>query len=144
MAKEKSTGAVVCNREGVESLYLLLHYPTSKRSKKEYWDFPKGHVEEGETEQETAQREIAEETGLTDIVFIDGFKERIQYYFRVEKRTVFKTVVFFLVVTKTIDIELSDEHEGFVWLPYEKAFAKLKFANARRLLKKANALLAEK
>ena len=126
-----------------EPLYLLLHYPTTKRAKREYWDFPKGHVEEGETEKTTATREIAEETGLTDIVFMEGFRESIQYFFRVEKKTIFKTAVFFLVRTQNKNVKISPEHQGFVWLAYEDALAQLKFANARRLLKKAHRLLGK-
>ncbi|MBI4138201.1 MAG: NUDIX domain-containing protein [Candidatus Wildermuthbacteria bacterium] len=143
MPREKSTGAIVYLMEEGEPLYLLLHYPTTKRAKKEYWDFPKGHVEEGETEKATATREIAEETDLKDIVFIEGFRESIQYFFRVDKKTIFKTAVFFLAKTKNKDVKISPEHQGFAWLAYENALARLKFANARRLLKKAHRLLGK-
>ena len=141
-----------------EPRYLLLHYPTSKRAKKEYWDFPKGHLENGETEQQAAAREVAEETGLRDIAFAPGFKERIQYYFRasrenkvlpeghdsyfrVQRKTVFKTVVFFLASTKKKEVKISFEHKGFVWLSFKEATAKLKFANARRILHRAHRFL---
>ena len=64
MRKEKSAGAIVFRIENTKPKYLLLHYPSSANAKKEYWDLPKGHVEEGETEEETARREVKEETGL--------------------------------------------------------------------------------
>jgi len=127
MPKEQSAGAVIFRIENKERRYLLLHYPTSKRAKKEYWDF----------------REVQEETGLHDITFASGFKERIQYYFRVEGKTIFKTVVFFLAFTKKKEIKISFEHKGFVWLSFEKAMKKLKFANARRILRAANQFLKQ-
>lgn len=141
MPKEQSAGAIIFRIENKEPRYLLLHYPTGPRTKKEYWDFPKGHLEQGETEQQTAAREVGEETGLRDIVFVPGFEERIQYYFRVQEKTIFKTVVFFLASTKKKEVKISFEHKGFVWLPFKQAMAKLKFANARRILKTAHRFL---
>tara|TARA_Y100000310_G_C20602998_1_gene774043 strand:+ start:801 stop:1238 length:438 start_codon:yes stop_codon:yes gene_type:complete len=141
MPKEQSAGAVIFRMEQKQPQYLLLHYPTNSRAKKDYWDFPKGHLEQGETEQQTAAREVAEETGLKKISFAPGFEERIKYYFRVDKKTIFKTVVFFLASTKQRQVRISFEHQGFIWLPFDKATAKLKFANARRVLKQAHAFL---
>lgn len=141
MPKEQSAGAVIFYIENKQPYYLLLHYPTGKRTKKEYWDFPKGHLEKGETEQQAARREVAEETGLEDISFSPGFQERIHYYFRVQGKTIFKTVVFFLAFTKKKEVKISFEHEGFIWLSFEKAMKKLKFANARRILTRAHHFL---
>lgn len=143
MPKEQSAGAVVFRMQNKEAQYLLLHYPTTKRAKVEYWDFPKGHLEEKETEEQAAIREIEEETGLKDITLLQGFEEHIQYYFQVKGKTVFKTVVFFLAQTKTREVKISFEHKGFVWLPFEKAMRKLKFANARRILRKSHRYLEE-
>ena len=144
MPKEQSAGAVIFRREAKELYYLLLHYPTEARVKKEYWDFPKGHLEKGETQKQAAAREVAEETGLKDIIFVPGFKEDIQYYFRVKGKTIFKTVVFFLAQTKKKEIKISFEHKGFIWLPFAGAMEKLKFANARRILRTADRFLKEK
>lgn len=151
MPKEQSAGAVIFRMEKKEPHYLLLHYPTSKRAKKEYWDFPKGHLEKGETERQAAAREVAEETGLRDVSFVPGFAERIQYYFQVNPapwkrggvkgKTVFKTVVFFLARTEKKEVKLSFEHKGFLWLPFDKAMARLKFANAKRILRRAHRAL---
>ena len=143
MPKEQSAGAVIFHIKDKQPYYLLLHYPTEARTKKEYWDFPKGHLEKGETEQQAARREVAEETGLQDISFLPGFKERIQYYFRVQKKTIFKTVVFFLAFTRKKEVKISFEHEDFVWLPFKTAMKKLKFANARRILERAHRFLKE-
>ncbi|MCH7828818.1 NUDIX domain-containing protein [Patescibacteria group bacterium] len=141
MPKEQSAGAVIFRIENKEPRYLLLHYPTGARTKKEYWDFPKGHLEKGETEKQAALREVAEETGLRDVFFVPGFKQRIQYYFRIEGKTIFKTVVFFLAFTKKKKVKISFEHKGFIWLPFEEAMKKLKFTNARRILTRVHHFL---
>lgn len=142
MPREKSAGAIIVREERGIPLYLLLHYPTSKRSKREYWDFPKGHVEHAETEEQTVRREVQEETGIQDLVFIKGFRETINYFFQVGEKRIFKTVVFYFAKTKTAQVQISFEHQGFVWLPYDRAMLQLKFKNAKRLLTKAHNLLS--
>lgn len=144
MPIEKSTGAVVFRWEKNSVYYLLLHYPSSVRARKDYWDFPKGHMEEGEGEVETATREIEEETGIKELKFVPGFKEQISYFFKFKGKTVFKTVVFYLAETKTDSIKLSFEHSGFKWLMYEEALKGLTFENAKEMLVKAHKFLNEK
>ncbi|MBI2577691.1 MAG: NUDIX domain-containing protein [Candidatus Wildermuthbacteria bacterium] len=145
MTKEKSAGAVVYYMvQQNEPLYLLLHYPSSMKAKDEYWDFPKGHIEKGEEEQEAARREIGEETGLKDVVFQEGFQELIHYYFQFQGKKISKDVVFFLAQTKKSDVSISFEHKGFVWLPYEQALKRLKYDNAKNILKKAQAFLGNR
>ena len=61
--KEKSAGAVIIN----EGKVLLLHYTGLKTDSVGYWDFPKGHIEKGETELETAKREVREETRMEEV-----------------------------------------------------------------------------
>lgn len=138
MSKEKSAGAVIFRVDNKTAYYLLLHYPSSARAKGEYWDLPKGHIEAGETEEETAKREVQEETGLKDIKVLDGFCETIHYWFRVEGKTISKTVVFYLAQTDQENIKISAEHLGYAWLSYEKALEKLTHENAQLLLKKSN------
>ncbi|MDO8663561.1 MAG: diadenosine tetraphosphate hydrolase, partial [Candidatus Wildermuthbacteria bacterium] len=70
-----------------------------------------------------------------------GFKEFIKYFFRIENKNIFKTVVFYLAGTKTKKIKISSEHIGFEWLPYEKALEQLTFKNAKNILEKANEFL---
>lgn len=76
MPKEKSIGVVLFRKEDQGTYYLLLHYEVG------HWDFPKGHIEKGEEEKDTAKREVVEETGIKDIRIINGFKEWIKYFFR--------------------------------------------------------------
>lgn len=136
---EKSVGAIIFRREKHKIYYLLLHYPSTKRGAKEsYWDFPKGHIEKGEKELETAKREVFEETGIENLKFLDSFKEKIKYFFKFEGKTILKFVTFYLAETKEKKVKISFEHLDFCWVPFEKAMKKLKFENSKEILKKAN------
>ncbi len=132
---EKSCGLVLFREQDGERLFLLLHYPGG------HWDFPKGHVEEGEREHETASRELLEETGIADITFVDGFREKIDYKHGKKENPLHKLVVFFLAKTDLKDVRLSHEHHDFVWLPYEESQKKLTYNNAKNLLEKAKNFL---
>ncbi|MGB9743465.1 MAG: bis(5'-nucleosyl)-tetraphosphatase [Minisyncoccales bacterium] len=139
---ERSAGAVVYRRENNKIYYLLLHYQgVSHRAEKNYWDFPKGHIEKGEKKEETVKREVKEETGLEDIKFVDGFKETIKYFFKFRGQNILKFVTFYLVETKEKNIKISSEHLGYQWLPYGEAIKQLTFTNAKEILKKANNFL---
>jgi len=134
MINEKSCGAVVYAKNP-EINFLLLQYEAG------HWDFVKGNVEEGEAEKETVVRELGEETGISDAKFIEGFKEKIAYFYKRQGSTVSKEVVFFLIETHTTKVQLSFEHIGYEWLPYERAMEKLNFKNAKDVLQKAHAFM---
>jgi len=144
MPIEKSAGAIIFRRENKKIYYLLLHYPSNPKAKKDYWDLPKGHIEKGEDEIETARREVEEETGLKDIQFVGEFKEAIKYFFKFKGENIFKIVVFYLAETKTKEVKISFEHIGFKWLSYEEALEQLTFKNAKGVLQKANDFLKQK
>ena len=135
MLTEKSSGAIVFRREGKAIGYLLLHYPTG------HWDFPKGNVEREETEKHAAVREIAEETELKDIVLLEGFKEKVDYFYRRDEETIRKSVVLFLAETRSSAVKVSSEHQGFAWLPFKEAVQRVTFGNAKSVLQKADAFL---
>ena len=137
MGQEKSCGAVVFKRgkEGIK--YLILHYEAK------HWDFPKGKLELNETEEEAAKREIKEETGIDDVQFAEGFKQKISYFYRKNDEVIHKEVVVFLAETKTEEVKLSFEHIGYVWMGYENAYKKLTFNNSKEVLKKADEFLGK-
>jgi len=141
MPVEKSAGAVILRREGNKIYYLLLHYPSNAKAPREYWDFPKGHIEKGEKIEETVEREVEEETGLKDIKFVEGFKEWIKYFFKHKGKNVFKIVTFLLAEAETEEVKISPEHIGYKWLPYDEALIQLTFKNAKEILKKADNFL---
>jgi len=145
MPREKSAGAIIYRKEGDKIYYLLLHYFPG------HWEFAKGHLDPGETEEETVRREAFEETGIDDLKIAPGFKKYIKYFFRQYKDNiseedrkkgktpwVFKMVTFFVAQTKIKDVKVSPEHTGFLWLPINEAIKKTTFKNSKRLLKEAN------
>jgi len=136
MAKEKSCGIILFRRANDDLYFLLLHYKSG------HWDFSKGHVEAGEEEKGTAARELTEETGIKDINFVEGFREPVSYFFRREKETVSKDVIFYLAETESEKVKISYEHIGHKWLNYEDSLKKLTFENSREILKKAMVLLS--
>lgn len=131
MTEERSAGAVLYVKNSSTNLFLLLHYPSG------HWDFVKGKIENGETPRQTVIREIKEETGISNVEFIDGFKEKIEYNYTRNGKLVHKEVVFFLTRTNTKDVKLSHEHLDFVWLTFDDALKKITYENARKVLEKA-------
>lgn len=145
MPVERSAGAIIFRKEEGKVFYLLLHYPgASHRAKSDYWDFPKGHIEKGESEIDTVKREIFEETGIEDIKIIEGFKETIKYFFKWQDKTVLKFVTFYLAKTEEEEVKISFEHIGYEWLPFEKALERLTHKTAKDLLEKAHNFLISK
>ena len=135
MPLEKSAGAIVFRREKPKIYYLLLHYELG------HWGFPKGIIEKGEGIEGAAKREIKEEAGIEDIQFIPGFKESMEYFFKLKGKTIFKIATFLLAETKIREVKLSFEHKDYAWLEYEDALERLAFKNAKEILKKANNFL---
>ena len=88
MNEEKSCGAIVFTRRNGQMLYVVVQEASGAYS------FPKGHVESGETEIQTAVREVCEETGLHPL-FLDGFRETDTYDLR-EKPGTRKQVAYFI------------------------------------------------
>lgn len=137
MIEETSAGIVLFRKENSKMLFLLLHYPSG------HWDFVKGKMEKGETTRQTAIRETLEETGITDIMFLDNFEEWIEYNFQFQGELVHKRVVFFLAETKTKEVLISHEHLDYTWMDYQTAMEKTTFDNAKLILSKSKLLLTK-
>ena len=149
MPVERSAGAVIFRESGKGREYLLLHHQSvnSKRASRPvstgHWSFPKGHVEKGETTEETVRREVKEETGITKLEFIPNFKETIRYFVNYDGQKRLKFVAFFLTKTKQKNIIISFEHQGFAWLSYEEAIAAVTYRSDKQVLKAAEAFIAK-
>ncbi len=131
--KEESAGVVIFRREAGSILFLLLF----KKYKTEYWDLPKGNMEKGEEPLTTAKREAGEETGITDLGFVPGFEEKVQWWYRLEGKLTRKTVTYFLAETGTKEAKVSAEHIRAGWFTLEEAEKVLKHKDSMELLRKA-------
>ena len=134
---EISAGVIIF-REDSKLLFLLLYYPSG------HWDFVKGKIEENENTHQTVVRATKEETGITDLDFVDDFEESIEYDFQYEGELIHKKVIFFLAKTSIEKIKISHEHLDYVWLEFEDALEKTTYQNARSVLSRANQLLVER
>jgi 8-oxo-dGTP pyrophosphatase MutT (NUDIX family) len=133
---ERSAGVIVFRELPHQPIeYLLLDYG-------KHWDYPKGHVEKGETDEQAARRELAEETGIQDIKLLSGFAREITYFFRHRNRGLIrKQVVFFVGKVADAEIVLSHEHVGHAFLAYEDALKRVTYATAKNVLIEANTFL---
>ena len=128
MRYEKSCGAVIFRKDEDWNVLLIRH------AKGRHISFPKGHVEPGETESQTAEREILEETGLR--VKVDRrFRAENRYNIRPDTQ---KLVVIFAALTEQAEITPQPEEiaEAF-WLPVEQAAARLTYERDRKIMRDA-------
>lgn len=133
---EHSCGAVVSRIINGKRRYLLI-----KNKRSTHWGFPKGHIERGETEIDTAKREVLEETGI-HIDILPNFVEKSEYSIqgRIEK----SVAIFLGKTSDTQTIIQKEEIEDYIWLEYPNALKMLKFSNDKQILEKAeNYLNAE-
>ena len=118
---EKSCGCVVIN----ENKVLLV------RQNKGHWEFPKGHVEENETEKETAIREVKEETNL-DVEIISDKRYVIQY---VTDKGNDKMAVYFIAKPLSMDLERQvSEIQTLDWFEFDDAMDTITYENSKKLL----------
>ena len=134
---ERSCGAVVFTREKGDLRYVIVSNMSGR-----HHCFPKGHVEQGETERETAVREIMEETSLT-VDFIEGFREEETYPLRGGE--VSKTVVYFLAEYKGQTPKARENEIGALTVaPLAEALSLLEFESSRSILRKADAFIKKR
>lgn len=132
MKQEKSCGAVLFREDADGRAYLII------RSVNGHSTLCKGHVEPGETEHETAVREIREETALS-VEFVENFREIITYS---PYSGCVKDVVFFLARITGGVLTCQPEEVAEAWfLPFELAAERLTHEGDRDILKKAELFL---
>ncbi|MCU0282699.1 MAG: NUDIX domain-containing protein [Candidatus Nanopelagicales bacterium] len=131
--EETSAGGVVLDLTADPPAVALI--ARHDRRSRLLWSLPKGHVEEGETPEQAALREVFEETGLVGrIVAPLGV---IDFWFVVEDKRIHKTVHHFVI--EAIGGELSDEDlevEAVEWIPYDQVVRRLAYGDERRLVEK--------
>ena len=127
MLHEKSCGAVLFTVEKGIKKYLIVE--------SNYFGLPKGHVEDDETEQETALREIKEETGI-DAKIVPGFRETVNY--RLPNGNVKEVVLFIAEYNAQPYTVNRDELRGITLLPYDKALKRITYRDTKTVLQDAN------
>ena len=132
LKKEKSCGCII-----IKNNKVLLVYEKGRN----FWGFPKGHMEEGENEIQTALREVKEEVGL-DVEIDESKRYSINYTIRDE---IDKTSVFYIARPKQNKIEKQEnEIEEVKWCDFEEALNVLTFENWKEMLKKVMKDLEDK
>ena len=135
MLHEKSCGAIVYRKFHGNTEILLIKHVNSG-----HWSFPKGHVESGETEVETALREIKEETGI-DVIIDSTFREIVSYC---PKKGTQKIVVYFLSKAKNSDyIPQREEIADIKWVEIDRAQSVLSYENDKSIVAKARTIIAQ-
>jgi 8-oxo-dGTP pyrophosphatase MutT (NUDIX family) len=133
---EYSCGAVVFTRENGHVLFAIVQEQSGAYS------FPKGHMENNETEMETARREIIEETGLNPD-FLPGFKAEDEYDLA-EKPGTRKRVTYFLAEYKNQPlVPRQGEIRRIQLLPYDEALSCFEHEGTKSVLNKAQTFLTE-
>jgi 8-oxo-dGTP pyrophosphatase MutT (NUDIX family) len=141
---ETSAGGLVLDRLAPDASGALIG--RLDRRGRLLWSLPKGHLEAGETEEQTAVREVAEETGILGQVI--GKLGTIDFWFVAEGRRVHKTVHHYLLlaVDPVHGLQLSDEDvevSEVAWVPLDAIAGRLAYADERRLLDRVPGLLAD-
>ena len=135
MIVEKSCGAVVFTKDAESIKYVIVE------SKNGFFGFPKGHVEEKETDQETAKREVLEETGL-HVEFLNNFREEDTYSFQFNGEIRMKHIVYFLAEFSGQSLRAQESELNSIHLmDYETAMSSFQFESSKRLLKEAHNFL---
>ena len=140
--EERSAGGIVVDvHEGVARIAVIARRNRAGRIE---WCLPKGHMENGETLQQAAAREVEEETGIAGRVLAE--LGTIDYWFATGQRRVHKFVHHYLLEATGGDltIENDPDHEAIdvAWLPLREAHEHLTFPNERRIAQQAWARLA--
>jgi 8-oxo-dGTP pyrophosphatase MutT (NUDIX family) len=130
----RSAGGLVVRGETI----LLISTQKGRR-----WQLPKGHIEGGESVEQTAVREVKEETGVTGRV-VAALPEIEYWYLEKGKLRIHKRVDYFLLEYESGDAADFDAREvsGACWFSWDEGLAKLSFENERRVAQQARTLAA--
>lgn len=130
VVREPTAGGVVWRRNKKGAIEILLIQDAKDR-----WTIPKGHIEEGETAKETAEREIREETGLQKMN-MQSWLGKINFRYRRQQSLVLMTTEIFLVegIGNTDDITPEEWMKGIKWLPVNDALDKIEYEDIGKII----------
>jgi ADP-ribose pyrophosphatase YjhB (NUDIX family) len=135
VVREPTAGGIIFRRNAKQEIEILMIQDAKDR-----WTIPKGHIEEGESAKETAEREIREETGLQDMKVLNWLG-KIHFRYRRATSLVLMTTEIFLVQAKgdTNKLKPEDWMNGIKWFPMTEALDKIEYDDIGKLI-----LLAQK
>lgn len=130
IVREPTAGGIVFRRNKDGDVEILLIQDAKDR-----WTIPKGHIEEGETAQQTAKREIGEEAGLTDVEVL-GWLGKIHFRYRRVDRLVLMTTQIYLVKAKgdTNAIKKEEWMNGIKWFKFHDALDEIEYEDIGKLM----------
>lgn len=130
IVREPTAGGIVFRRNKEGAIEILLIQDAKNR-----WTIPKGHIEEGETAQQTARREIGEEAGLTSVDML-GWLGKIHFRYRRVDRLVLMTTQIYLVRAKgdTNAIQKEEWMNGIKWFPFHEALDMIEYEDIGKLM----------
>ncbi len=132
---ERAAGYVLFREQGEKREYLLVRNRNGR-----HWGFPKGRIETGESPEEAARREVAEEVGIRDLRPI-SFSRTIHYSFIRNGKLIHKEVTYFLAETDEEGILNDEELVEMRWLSFVEALTTLTYPEQRGVLKEADEVL---
>jgi len=130
VVREPTAGGIIYRRNEQKDVEILLIQDAKNR-----WTIPKGHIEEGESAKETAEREIGEETGLMEVEVLNWLG-KIHFRYRRASSLVLMTTEIFLVAAKgdTDKLQPEDWMNGIKWFPVSEALDKIEYEDISKLI----------
>lgn len=142
MPVERSAGIIFFRNTPKGRAYLVIRSSNHIPERGEFWDFPKGRLEAGESGLQAAERESHEEVGIKNYQLLSDFKETVKYFTKRSGRM--KFVAMFLAEAKNAKVKLSWEHDKYEWLSFEEARTRISVDTMKSALGKAEEFLQEK
>jgi 8-oxo-dGTP pyrophosphatase MutT (NUDIX family) len=129
--EETSAGGLVVDRSGDQPRAALI--ARLDRRGRLRWSLPKGHIEENESQEQAAVREVHEETGIRGRVV--DFLGTIDFWFVADGRQIHKTVHHYLLEAQEGTLSDDDiEVDQVEWVPVDELTERLAYADERRLV----------
>jgi len=130
IVREPTSGGIIFRRDNDGGVEILLFQDSRDR-----WSIPKGHIEEGETAQETAKREIGEEAGLSEVEVL-GWLGKVHFrYRRVDKLVLMTTQVYLVrAMGDTNAIKKEEWMKDIKWFKFQDAIDAIEYEDIGKLM----------